>query len=157
MWNPRKLHDIKIMISRSEPQEKIFLNDQALSLSLSLTLSLSGSSIDRVSGRQELLPSASEQMLSPLRFQETRGGSGVCHFGFKDQVLSVPVDLARGPMGLSSPAVHHYHLRQLRRSLRRPSSSSDARPAALATSRTAEDPALPCSLPDPGPDGLVHG
>ena len=71
--------------------------------------------------------------------------------------MSVPVDLARGPMGLSSPAVHHYHLRQLRRSLRRPSSSSDARPAALATSRTAEDPALPCSLPDPVPDGLVHG
>ena len=116
-----------------------------------------GSSIDRVSGRRELLPSASEQILSPLRFQETRGGSGVCHFGFKDQVLSVPVDLARGPMGSSSPAVHHYHLRQLRRSLRRPSSSSDARPAALATSRTAEDPALPCSLPDPGPDCLVHG
>ena len=42
-----------------------------------------GSSIDRVSGRRELLPSASEQILSPLRFQETRGGSGVRHFGFK--------------------------------------------------------------------------
>ena len=63
-----------------------------------------GSSIDRVSGRRELLPSASEQILSPLRFQETRGGSGVCHFGFKAQVLSVPVDLARGPMGSSAVA-----------------------------------------------------
>ena len=42
-----------------------------------------GSSIDRVSGRRELLPSASEQILNPLRFQETRGGSGACHFGFK--------------------------------------------------------------------------
>ena len=42
-----------------------------------------GSSIDRVSGRRELLPSASEQILMPLRFQETRGGSGVRHFGFK--------------------------------------------------------------------------
>ena len=42
-----------------------------------------GSSIDRVSGRRELLPSASEQILFPLRFQETRGGSGACHFGFK--------------------------------------------------------------------------
>ena len=39
--------------------------------------------VDRVSGRRELLPSASEQILSPLRFQETRGGSGACHFGFK--------------------------------------------------------------------------
>ena len=43
------------------------------------------SSIDKVSVERELLPSASEQILSPLRFQETRGGSGVFHFGFKDK------------------------------------------------------------------------
>ena len=52
-----------------------------------------GSSIDRVSGERELLPSASERILCPLRFQETRGGSEVCHFGFKAHVFSVPVDV----------------------------------------------------------------
>ena len=62
-----------------------------------------GSSIDRVSGRRELLPSASEQILIPLRFQETRGGSGVRHFGFKG--LSVPGASARDPMGSSSKLV----------------------------------------------------
>ena len=45
-----------------------------------------GSSIGRVSGRRELLPSASEQILRPLRFQETRRGSGVCHFSFVSKI-----------------------------------------------------------------------
>ena len=52
-------------------------------LSILLLRTNIGSSIDRVSGERKLLPSASERILCPLRFQETRGGSGVCHFGFK--------------------------------------------------------------------------
>ena len=58
----------EMSVRRNQWQERVFWN---------------GRSMDRVSGRRELLPSASEQILSPLRFQETRGGSGVCHFGFK--------------------------------------------------------------------------
>ena len=60
-------------------------------------------------------------------------------------------------MGSSSPAVHHYHLRQLRRSFRSPGGSGDARSADLATFRTAEDPALPRSVPDPGAVGAERG
>ena len=71
--------------------------------------------------------------------------------------LSVPGARARGSMGSSSPAVHHYHLRQLRRLFRSPGGSGDARSADLATFRTAEDPALPRSVPDPGAVGAERG
>ena len=60
-------------------------------------------------------------------------------------------------MGSSSPAVHHYHLRQLRRLFRSPGGSGDARSADCATFRTAENPALPRSLPGPGPVGAERG
>ena len=54
------------------------------------------------------------------------------------------------PMGASTPAVHFYHIRQLRRSLKRPGACS-VRDARVAEDRAAEEPALPHRVSESGP------
>ena len=60
------------------------------------------------------------------------------------------------PMGASTPAVHFYHIRQLRRSLQRPGACS-VRDARVAEDRAAEAPALPHRVSESGPSRLGCG
>ena len=60
------------------------------------------------------------------------------------------------PMGASTPAVHFYHIRQLRRSLKRPGACS-VRDARVAEDRAAEEPALLHRVSESGPSRLGCG
>ena len=60
------------------------------------------------------------------------------------------------PMGASTPAVHFYHIRQLRRSLQRPGACS-VRDARVAEDRAAEVPALPHRVSESEPSRLGCG